>query len=82
MNTNPILSKKGISYSPDRELFTAHPLSYKKERSTRVGRILNPTESKKPPIVANNAAFDVVFFQKKPSKNIAKIPGETKPVYS
>ena len=33
-------------------------------------------------IIANNAAFEVVFFQKKPSRNIAKIPGDTKPVYS
>jgi len=43
---------------------------------------LNSMESRKPPIVANKAAFEVAFFQKNPSRNIAKIPGETRPVYS
>jgi hypothetical protein len=33
-------------------------------------------------MVANKAAFEVVFFQKKPRINIAKTPGLTNPVYS
>ncbi len=33
-------------------------------------------------MVAKSAAFDVAFFQKKPKMNMAKIPGETNPVYS
>jgi hypothetical protein len=39
-------------------------------------------EKQTPPINANNAAFEVVRFQKKPKINKAKIPGETYPGYS
>ena len=80
-NTKPILSRKGISYKPLLFAF-AKPKGDKKERSTKSGRNLKKTESTNPPIVANNAAFEVAFFQNKPSINIAKIPGDTKPVYS
>ena len=45
-------------------------------------RIGQKTDVAKPPMMANNAAFAVVRFQKKPRINIAKTPGETKPVNS
>jgi hypothetical protein len=52
------------------------------DKSTKGGMSLKITENTNPPMVANNAALDVVRLQKKPSKNMAKIPGETNPVYS
>jgi hypothetical protein len=39
-------------------------------------------DNAKPPTVANKAALELVFFQKKPNINMAKIPGLTNPVYS
>ena len=43
---------------------------------------LKITDKTNPPTVANKAALEVVYFQKKPNINIAKIPGLTNPVYS
>src|SRR5690606_3370268 len=81
-NTNPIRSRKGISYKPLAGFTTAKPVECKKDRSAKFGRNLKKTDNRNPPIVANNAALEVVFFQKKPRINMAKIPGDTKPVYS
>jgi hypothetical protein len=71
----------GISYTPS-AFKTEKPMELSEERSIHCGRNLKNTESKKPPMVAKSAAFDVAFFQKKPKMNMAKIPGETNPVYS
>src|SRR5690606_7234539 len=57
-------------------------MEYNPERSIQPGRNFNTTESANPPTVANNAALEVDFFQKNPRINMAKIPGETNPVYS
>ena len=76
MNTKPILSRNGISKTPS-EVAMEKPVEERKERSINPGRNLRNNESKKPPMVANNAALEVVFFQKKPRMNMAKIPGET-----
>src|SRR5690606_18842574 len=81
-NTNPIRSRNGISYKPLAGFITAKPVAFKNDKSAKFGRNLKKTDKRNPPIVANKAAFDVVFFQKKPNMNIAKIPGDTKPVYS
>ena len=81
MNTKPIRSRKGISYTPA-EFLTAKPKGERNYRFIMPGRNLSRIESRKPPMVANSAALDVVFFQKKPRMNIAKMPGDTKPVYS
>ena len=80
-NTITILSMNGISNTPA-EFAAAHPNSYNGDRSIQPGKNLRITETINPPTVANNAAFEVVFFQKKPKMNMAKIPGDTKPVYS
>ena len=81
INTKPILSIKGISKIPS--AFAAEkPDDCRKDKSTHLGRNLNITEKMKPPMVAKRAALEVAFFQKKPRINMAKIPGETNPVYS
>ena len=61
---------------------TENPTPFKKDRSTTPGINLNRIESINPPIIANKAALEVVFFQKKPNINIANTPGLTNPVYS
>src|SRR5690606_5653996 len=81
-NTNPIRSMKVISYKPLAGFITAKPVGFKKDKSAKFGRNLKKTDNKNPPIVANNAALEVVFFQKNPRINMAKIPGDTNPVYS
>lgn len=81
-NTKPMRSKNGISYSPDALFKTEKPVELKNDRSAICGKNLNRTDKINPPIVANKAAFEVVFFQKNPKMNMAKIPGETNPVYS
>ena len=81
INTNPILSKNGISNTPC-SLALEKPYDYKKAKLIVPGMNLKNREKANPPMVANKAAFEVVRFQKKPSINMAKIPGLTKPVYS
>ena len=79
--TNPMRSMNGISYTPF-AFFTANPIGFKLFKETKRGRNFNKIEKMNPPMVANKAAFEVVFFQKNPKMNIAKIPGLTNPVYS
>ena len=55
-NTNPILSRKGISYTPSALAFEK-PEEARKDRSAKLGRNLNNSEKRKPPMVANKAAF-------------------------
>ena len=43
---------------------------------------LKKIDSINPPIVANKAALEVVFFQNKPKINMAKTPSLTNPVYT
>jgi len=52
------------------------------ERSAHLGRNFKKRESGNVINAAASAAAAVVRFQKNPSIKIAKIPGETKPVYS
>src|SRR5699024_2656556 len=80
INTKPTLSIKGISYTPSTG--TEKPIGAKKDRSTIPGKNFKIMDIIKPPTVAKSAALEVVFFQKNPKRNIAKIPGDTKPVYS
>src|SRR5690606_38141197 len=81
IKTIPIRSINGISNTPD--LFrTANPIPERNDRLTINGANFNNMDIINPPIVAKRAALDVVFFQKKPNKNMAKIPGDTNPVYS
>src|SRR5471030_1917278 len=81
-NTKPIRSRNGISYNPLSAFLNENPVLAKDDKSANFGKNLKNTENKNPPIVANIAAFEDAFFQKKPKINIAKIPGDTKPVYS
>src|SRR5690606_7326618 len=82
-NTKTMLirSRKGISNCPEALSF-ANPMGSRNDQFTQYGENLSHTDKINPPIVANNAALDVVPFQKNPRMNMAKIPGETKPVYS
>ena len=80
-NTIPIMSRKGISKTPVAFAF-AKPIEASEDKSIMPGKNFRRTEKRNPPMVAKSAALLVVFFQKKPIMNMAKIPGETKPVYS
>src|SRR5690606_34414813 len=80
-NTKVILSMKGISKTPA-AFGIAKFIADRNSKSINCPENFNITEKMKPPIVANKAAFEVVFFQKNPKINIAKIPGDTNPVYS
>ena len=64
-NTKNIRSINGISYTP-LPLSLAKPSGAKNDRSAKFGRNLKKMDKAKPPMVANRAAFEVVFFQKKP----------------
>ncbi|WP_369799725.1 hypothetical protein [Pedobacter sp. BMA] len=46
------------------------------------GKNLRSIESGMVSKAAERAAFEVVLFQKKPSRKIANTPGEIKPTYS
>lgn len=46
------------------------------------GRYLNNNDNGITITADTRAALDVVFFQKKPNKNIANIPGEINPTHS
>ena len=48
----------------------------------KVGRNLKNIESGIVTSAAASAALDVVFFQKKPNRNMANTPGDMKPTYS
>lgn len=65
--THDILFKKGIG--------SIKPL-------VKVGKNLSNIESGMVSRAADIAALEVVFFQKKPNRKIAKTPGEIKPTYS
>src|SRR5690606_40011115 len=67
-NTNPIRSRKGISYKPLAGFTTAKPVECKKDRSAKFGRNLKKTDNRNPPIVANNAALEVVFLDRKSTR--------------
>src|SRR5258706_7943151 len=81
-NTKPILSRKGISYKPDSLLREENPVLLRKDRSISRGKLLKRRERGKVMIAVTSAAVAVVRFQKKPRLKIAKMPGDTNPVYS
>src|SRR5258707_13331100 len=80
-NTKPILSRNGISYNPDSLLSEENPVLVRKDRSISRGKLLKRRERGKAMIAVTSAAVAVVGFQKKPKLKIAKMPGDTKPVY-
>src|SRR6185295_12650270 len=81
-NTKPILSRNGISYNPDSPLSDENPVLLRKDKSIKRGKLLKRRESGKVITAVTSAAVAVVRFQKNPKMKIAKIPGETNPVYS
>ena len=66
-NTHDILFRNGIG--------AIHPSVY-------TGKNLNSIDNGMVTSAADNAAREVVFFQKKPNRKIAKMPGEINPTYS
>ena len=48
----------------------------------KIGRNLKSIDSGMVTSAAASAALDVVFFQKKPNRNMANTPGDMKPTYS
>src|SRR5258708_6168787 len=80
--TKPIRSRNGISYNPLAVLSDEKPTPSRNDKSIHCGRVLNRSERGNVMIAVTNAAVAVVRFQKKPSRKMASIPGETKPVYS
>src|ERR1700693_1855964 len=77
--TKPILSKNGISYKRVTlslcNVSLEKPYGDKNSKLMNLGANLKKTENIKPPTVANRAAFEVAFFQKKPRINMANMPG-------
>ena len=81
-NTKPIRSINGISKTADSGFLAANPYFCNRDKSANLGRNLNNNDNGKVMIAATSAAVAVVRFQKNPRIKIAKIPGETNPVYS